>query len=108
MKLISIFFILALLAGCSHIKEFIPVAAPTEITCGPPPVVDPFVPAKVTIKVVQDKLGLYWVALSAKDYENMSFNEAETNRLVQQKNAVVGFYVRCIDDFNAQGQDDSK
>ena len=66
---------------------------------------DPAKPAAITTlkvrpQVVEDKIGLYWVGLTGKDYENLAVNVQETIRYIKDQQGVVSYYQRCITDFN--------
>lgn len=67
---------------------------------------DPAKPASITTikvrpQVVEDKIGIYWVGLSAKDYEALSINIQETIRYIKDQKGQVTYYRDCIVSFNA-------
>lgn len=68
---------------------------------------DPAAPAAITTlkvrpQVIEDKIGLFWVGLTGKDYENLAVNVQETIRYIKDQKAVTAYYRQCITDFNKQ------
>ena len=67
---------------------------------------DPARPAAITTiqvrpQVIEDKIGIYWVGLSAKDYEALSINIQETIRYIKDQKGQVTYYRDCVINFNA-------
>jgi len=97
-------FALLLSSGCSifskpkvvvqHEPVYLPIVCP-----------DPAKPASISTirvrpQVIEDKIGIYWVGLSAKDYEALSINIQETIRYIKDQQGVTRYYRECIVNFN--------
>jgi hypothetical protein len=68
---------------------------------------DPARPAQITTRkvrpqVVEDKVGIFWVGLTPGDYENLAINTQETIRYIRDQHGVVGYYRKCVTDFNTE------
>lgn len=68
---------------------------------------DPARPAQITTRkvrpqVVEDKVGIFWVGLTPQDYENLAINTQETIRYIRDQHGVVGYYRKCVTDFNTE------
>ena len=99
-------FALLLSSGCSFFqKDRVVVqrdAVYLAILCP-----DPAKPAQITTRkvrpqVVEDKVGIFWVGLTPQDYENLAINTQETIRYIRDQHGVVGYYRKCVTDFNAE------
>ena len=45
---------------------------------------------------VMDDLGIWWVGISPKHYENLAQNIDDMYGAIKQKNAIVDYYKKCI------------
>lgn len=103
MKVISLVLISLLLSGCIFTKEkIVTVTKKIPVECGSAPKVDSVKLLEVKPWVIQDKADIYWIAMTPKNYENIAENFAMVDAAIGQKNAVIKFYVTCIDNFNKE------
>ena len=49
----------------------------------------------VDFKVIKDELGVYWIAVTPKFYENLAVNMKAITQHIQQKNAIIKYYESC-------------
>ena len=94
-----------LLSSCSMFDERIVVK--TEAVYLPIVCPDPAKPAQITVrkirpKVIEDKIGIFWIAMTPSDYGNLAINTQETIRYIKDKHGVVEYYRACIADFNSK------
>jgi hypothetical protein len=95
-KIIIAIGMMLLLTGCSGPK-------PRDITlvtdkidvCAKPPKADKIIMRNVDFAVIKDELGIYWIAVTPRFYENLSVNMKEIKQHIQQKNAIVKYYQSC-------------
>lgn len=91
----SLILLLLTLSGCAlwpqPKTETIYVTQPHE--CGTPPAVDVITMSKVEWLIDDGKL-----CLLPRGYENLSVNMGKVKQAIQQKNALINFYVRCVKD----------
>lgn len=94
-----------LLAGCSttskkpvEVTDHIKIAIECNTTA---PRADELVMLEVDPMPVTDTSGQQWVGLTPKHYENLAINLQRMLGYMRQKNAIVQYYKKCIDQFNA-------
>ena len=97
-----------LLSGCSlfstEVPEPIIIYKTRPIVCN---VVKPL-PIKalaVTIEVIKDEKGKWWVALNDKSYENIAINNKEVNRYIKDLQLYADTLNVCITQSQEQAQD---
>ena len=88
-----------LLSGCSWfggtIKEPVLLLEKTPIVCT---AVKPKAirPLDVTLEVIQDKEGIWWVALNDQAYKNVAINNKEVNRYIKDLQLYADTLNDCI------------
>jgi len=93
--LILFFF---LVACTTQETRNVPVEINTKIICSDVPKADPVVMREVLPTVIEDSNDNVWVAFTSQSYENMSLNIQEVLVHLRQKNAIIYYYKRCIED----------
>jgi glycyl-tRNA synthetase (class II) len=97
-KIIIAIGAMLLLTGCSLFKD-----KPRDITlvtdkidvCSKPPKADKIIMRNVDFKIIKDELGIYWIAVTPKFYENLGVNMKEIKQHIKQKNSIVKYYESC-------------
>jgi len=85
-----------LLVGCSTNKpRDITIVANNIDVCSKPPKADKIIMRNVDFAVIKDELGIYWIAVTPKFYENLSINMKEITQHIKQKNAIIKYYKSC-------------
>jgi len=87
-----------IISGCSSPK-------PRDITlvtdkidvCSKPPKADKIIMRNVDFKIIKDDLGIYWIAVTPRFYENLSVNMKEIMQHIKQKTAIVKYYKTCVE-----------
>jgi len=102
--LVFFFLTLVSLSGCGvftkekivvkNVPVYVPVVCPdaqkvTSINARP-----------IKPRAIQDMAGIWWVALTPEDYENLAINTKETIRYIIDQRGVVAYYRECIITFN--------
>ncbi len=104
MKYAILFLTLVSLSGCGiFTKEKIviknvPVYVP--VVCPDAQKVTSISPRPIRPRAIQDVAGIWWVALTPEDYENLAINTKETIRFIIDQRGVVQYYRECIITFN--------
>ena len=104
MKYAMLFLILVSLSGCGiFTKEKIviknvPVYVP--VVCPAAQKVTSISPRPIRPRAIQDVAGIWWVALTPEDYQNLAINTKETIRYIIDQRGVVAYYRECIITFN--------
>ncbi len=104
MKYAILFLILVSLSGCGiFTKEKIviknvPVYVP--VVCPAAQKVTSISPRPIRPRAIQDVAGIWWVALTPEDYQNLAINTKETIRYIIDQRGVVAYYRECIITFN--------
>lgn len=82
--------------GCTpdNVRE-VPVRQKVE--CGAAPKADRLYMLQVEPQVVEDKVGIIWIGITPKHYENLSVNLAAMRTRINQGKAITRFYKECID-----------
>lgn len=75
-------------------NEYVPIA----INCNSAPVADTLSMLEVDPTPIVSTSGEYWVGMSPKHYENLSINMQNILAHIRQKNAIIEYYQRCIDE----------
>ena len=102
-KLVVLVLVVLFLVGCSWGETKIAQHANyIPILCEEAPTVTPIITGKVHPRVVEDKYGIFWTGMTARDYENLSGNLQESIRYIKEQKAVSQYYKDCITDFNEQ------
>jgi len=98
-KITTPIFLALLLGACSlaPVRD-VNVTAERINTCTNPPKADKVTPLDVEFKVIQDKYGIWWIAITPKHYENLSINHKGLVGHIKQKNAIVEYYKSCYKD----------
>ena len=97
-KIILAIGLAVLLSGCSLFQP-----KPRDVTvvtdkidvCSNPPKADKIIMRNVDFAVIQDKHGIYWIAVTPKFYENLGINMKEITQHIKQKNAIIKYYESC-------------
>ena len=90
----------ASLSGCFHnVREAVVVTekAPHAL-CEGVPRADILTMRRVEFFIVEDEHGIKWIALTPKNYENLSLNTKEILKHLEQKKKIIEFYEKCIAD----------
>lgn len=97
-KLISVLLIGLFLSGCFWSKPK-PVIVSTEHvnTCVTPPQAGRIIMKTPKFYVVKDVNGVLWVSMTPIGYQKMSENTAEILAHLNQKNAVIKYYKKCVE-----------
>ena len=92
-----------LLVGCSSPPKVLVQNVPvyTEILCPGLPKIVELHTRSVLPMAIKDEFGSYWVGISGKDYEHLSYNMQEFLRVVKDQKGIIRYYQKCIVDFNA-------
>jgi len=96
--------ILVSLSGCGAftkekiVVKNVPVYVP--VVCPEAQKVTSISPRPIKPKAIQDMAGIWWVALTPNDYENLAINTKETIRYIIDQRGVVAYYRECIITFN--------
>lgn len=104
MKYAILFLTLVSLSGCGiFTKEKIviknvPVYVP--VVCPAAQKVTSISPRPIRPRAIQDVAGIWWVALTPEDYQNLAINTKETIRYIIDQRGVVAYYRECIITFN--------
>jgi len=104
MKYAILFLTLVSLSGCGiFTKEKIviknvPVYVP--VVCPDAQKITSISPRPIRPRAIQDVAGIWWVALTPEDYENLAINTKETIRFIIDQRGVVQYYRECIITFN--------
>lgn len=86
-----------ILSGCSGPKpRDINIVTDKIIICAKPPKADKVLMRNVDFAVIKDELGIYWIAVTPKFYENLAINMKEIKQHIKQKNAIVKYYETCV------------
>lgn len=96
---------LSLSSGCAMFGERVAVKQENvylKVVCPDPAKPAAITTLKVRPQVIEDKIGIYWVGLTGKDYENLAVNVQETMRYIKDVHGVRDYYRACITDFNRQ------
>ncbi len=103
-KCLLISTLLVLSSGCSIFSKpkvvvqkepvYLPIVCPDQAKPAAIPM------ARVRPQIIEDKIGIYWVGLTAKDYEELSVNLQETIRYIKDLKGVTRYYRECIVSFN--------
>lgn len=99
-----LFLILVSLSGCGiFTKEKIviknvPVYVP--VVCPDAQKVTSINTRSIKPRAIQDMAGIWWVALTPEDYENLAINTKETIRYIIDQRGIVSYYRECIITFN--------
>jgi hypothetical protein len=92
---------LLLLPGCSlfptKVTEPTVVYKNIPISCAAPKP-QPIVPLDVTIEVIEDTKGIWWVALGDLSYKNLAINNQEVNRYIKDLQVHSDTLKNCIED----------
>jgi len=97
--------LLVSLSACSMFGEKVvtkQVNQYLKITCPAPPSIANLKTRPIEPLAITDKIGIVWVAMSAKHYENLSHNTQESIRVIKDLKGEVRYYEKCIVDFNAR------
>jgi len=76
----------------------VPVYVP--VVCPDAQKVTSISPRPIRPRAIQDVAGIWWVALTPEDYENLAINTKETIRFIIDQRGVVQYYRECIITFN--------
>jgi hypothetical protein len=101
---------LLLLSSCASTEPRVVVQKEPvyfEVVCPDPAKPAAIVPLKVRPQVIEDKIGIFWVGLTAKDYEALAVNIQEIIRYIKNQQGQVDYYRTCIVDFNQSLRDRS-
>jgi len=104
MKYAILFLILVSLSGCGMftkekiVVKNVPVYVP--VVCPDAQKVTSISPRPIRPRAIQDVAGIWWVALTPEDYENLAINTKETIRFIIDQRGVVQYYRECIITFN--------
>ena len=99
-----LFLILVSLSGCGMftkekiVVKNVPVYVP--VVCPDAQKVTSISPRPIRPRAIQDVAGIWWVALTPEDYENLAINTKETIRFIIDQRGVVQYYRECIITFN--------
>ncbi len=94
---------LSLSSGCTLFDEKVVVQKEPiylAVICPDPAQPAAITTLKVRPQVIEDKVGIFWVGLSAKDYENLSINIQESIRYIKDSRGQTKYYRSCIIAFN--------
>jgi len=95
-----------LLSGCSIwggekiVVKNVPVYVPVVCPDTSPP--NPIITRPIKPRAIKDMAGIWWVALTPEDYQNLSINTKETIRFIVDQRGVVEYYRECIITFNGK------
>lgn len=101
-----VLFFVFILSGCSAftktetVVKNVPVYVP--IICPDPAAIAKLSARPIVPLAIEDKVGIVWVAVSAKHYENMSHNTQESIRVMKDQKGVISYYRECIVRFNSE------
>ncbi len=104
MKYAILFLILVSLSGCGMftkekiVVKNVPVYVP--VVCPAAQKVTSISPRPIRPRAIQDVAGIWWVALTPEDYQNLAINTKETIRYIIDQRGVVAYYRECIITFN--------
>lgn len=104
MKYLVLFLTLVSLSGCGMftkekiVVKNVPVYVP--VVCPAAQRVTSISPRPIRPRAIQDVAGIWWVALTPEDYENLAINTKETIRYIIDQRGVVAYYRECIITFN--------
>jgi len=97
-RVILILIVSVALSGCFWKKDEI---KPTIVVQHKTICIDPPKSSKVFMRevepiAVKDDLGIWWVGITPKHYENLSLNIDDMFGAIKQKNAIIDYYRKCI------------
>lgn len=72
-----------------------------KVTCVVQPDPAPIVTRTIKPKVIEDKVGIFWVGFTPQDYENLAINTQSSIRYIKDTRQLVAYYLGCIERFNA-------
>lgn len=104
MKYLILFLTLVSLSGCGMftkekiVVKNVPVYVP--VVCPAAQKVTSISPRPIRPRAIQDIAGIWWVALTPEDYQNLAINTKETIRYIIDQRGVVAYYRECIITFN--------
>lgn len=99
-KIIAVVALTALMSGCFPFvkKDEIVARKAPESLCRGVPSADKLTLRKVQFVVITDRDGIPWIALSPKDYENLSQNTSDIKKFAEQQKSIIKFYEKCVAD----------
>jgi hypothetical protein len=100
-RIIFVLIVSLTLSGCFwNTKETIKatVVVQKKTICIDPPQSSKVLLKEVEPIAVKDELGIYWVGITPKHYENLSQNISDMFVGLKQKNAIIEYYKKCLED----------
>ena len=97
-KIIFAIVLTLMVSGCSTFQgnpRDVTVVADRIDVCSKPPTADKIVMRNVDFVIIEDKHGIYWIAVTPKFYENLAINMKEITQHIKQKNAIIKYYESC-------------
>jgi hypothetical protein len=89
---------LTLVSGCATTDgPEIRVNTDSVLVCTDPPRADPVKMRGVAPRILLQGEDV-WVAMTIREYENVSLNLQDVLSHIRQKNAIIRYYRRCIDE----------
>jgi len=97
-KIILSICVALLFVGCSsNTPRDVTVVTNKIDVCSKPPKADKIIMRNVDFAVIKDELGIYWIAVTPKFYENLSINMKEITQHIKQTHSIIKYYKKCIE-----------